>query len=285
MTAAVLSGILILFGSASALAAPGEVGFDRRATGVTSTGTTIYDNTGAAVTDLFDTAAKDLAPGDVRSFTVQLRNTSNETVRFYLKATVPTQAELDALTTAASVTPTFADNSNAHYTDLLTLVQIKVTNQSNSAVLYTGPIGGSAGADLYDADGVFIGTVSAGWAGSIEIEVTIPDTLDNTYQGTLTAVDWVFTVQADDRGGGGNTSTPTPSPSPGFVIEDDEPPLGSIDNKIIDEDDTPLADFWVAPHTGDDSNVFQFATVAAVALVALLLILFVGRRDKKEKQN
>jgi LPXTG-motif cell wall-anchored protein len=303
MTAAVLSGILILSGSVSALAAGPETGGatfrGRNAAPRFPVVASVYNAIdGEQVPDLFGEVTKNLSPGSDVEFTVKLSNDSDETVRFGMKATLVEQDKANKIAALAD----YSDKSAVKHSELLNLISIEITRHTGGDVLYSGTLGGlAADTALYSEAGLsnIIGAVTSGNSGYIDVAVSVPVTLGNEYQNALTAVDWVFTVEADDP------ETPVFYPQvPGTVINDEivpdivpdedivdtEPPLAEppvLDEEVdIPDEDVPLADFEVdIPKTGDDSGMLGFGLVAGVALVGLLGLLVYSFKSKKDEPD
>jgi hypothetical protein len=242
---------------------------------------------------LFGATAKNLAPGDEKTLSVQLQNSSPDPVVFYLKATALTaeraeelanddEYELDAVFDAA------------RYDALLSKISIVVTH--NGETLYNGTLGGSAAVGtnaMYSAVyGVPLGLVSAGNLANISVWLKVGD-LGNGFQKLLTGVEWVFV--ADQRTPGFPTPTPSESPSPGETappeevdIADDDAPLAELDDgKLADigDDDVPLdklPDIIVVPKTGDDGGALTYGTVAGAALAGMIALFLADLRRRKK---
>jgi hypothetical protein len=132
--------------------------------------------------DLFGAATKDLAPGDVRSIEVSLRNNAPDPVDFRLAARSLSTAEARYL--EAAYPGKTADDA--------LLDAIDLTVRHGATTLYAGTLRGASSAGMYSTSGVAIGRVSAGWAGAITVELSVPSSVDNAYMNKLCAVEWVF---------------------------------------------------------------------------------------------
>jgi hypothetical protein len=256
-----------------------------------------YGPGGAEITDLFGAATKNLAPGDEKTFSVQLRNSSPDPVVFYLKATAFTPSQADALADGAYFPDAVFDA--ARHDALLAAIKLEITH--GGATLYKGTLGGTAEAGsnaMYSGTyGVALGQVSAGYVGNINVKLTVGD-LGNDFQRLLTGVEWVFIANQLTPGAQPlPTATPTPvsvdTPPPdatdGVDITDGDTPLTDLDDgKLTDIDggDVPLdalPDIIVVPKTGDGGGgLLTYGTVAGLALASMTALLIVGSRKRKK---
>jgi hypothetical protein len=250
------------------------------------------------VNDLFGDIAKELAPGDERALTVQLRNRSSAEAVFSLKASALTGEAAEALEGV------YAGKSAMDV--LLDAVTAEITY--SGGVIYDGPLRGSSSAPLYGTDGVILGSLGAGSYGTIGVTLRVPGNLDNSYMDSLCAVEWVFAASQEDSSPVTPPTTPTtpsvpgsgtgtiPGTTPGADISDeptplDEGPVSGADDiygedvplgdkpdlVVVVDDPTPMG----LPQTG---GLMTFATPAAIALIVLLAMFamtFVGKRKKE----
>lgn len=265
-------------------------------------GTTTYNvGSGRTITDFFGAATKNLSPGDTRTVTVRLNNTTTQNATFYLIATPLNEDEAAALTSDGS----YFDGKTAS-DELLEQIGVVITRAATPNVsLYSGLMSGHssvAPANPMPQNVLPIGTVTSGASATITVALTIPGTLDNGYQDTLAAVNWSFIAELADPPGGPiityppSPSTPTQPATPDAppptdeVIEDETPPLANYEPPIIDdeveigEEDVPLAEFEVVPETGDDRpGIFTFGTLAAASAAVIVVLLITGNKRGKKK--
>jgi hypothetical protein len=170
-----------------------------------------YDNVNVAAYgyDAFGALTKDLYPGERREVTVRLRNNAPDNVEF-LMAVWPV---------ADTRAKDLADNYYAGKTAdgrLLDEIMMEVTHAG--ALLYQGTLRGLAaggGDSLYtDAPGKSLGTVPPGHSGVITVALSLPDTLDNSFMDTLTAIEWRFVARQLDETSGEKETPPTPPITP-----------------------------------------------------------------------
>jgi hypothetical protein len=282
IAAAVLTGaLLILTGPLGAFAAADNaVEFDL-ADGETPEWDYVGVTTRGSLNDLFGEVTKELAPGATRTVDVQLRNRSDESVTFYLRA--------EALTGdgAKALESDFAGKTAID--DLLGYIETEV--YYGDGRIYKGTLGGAAADNtIYARDGALLGTLSANSYGSIKVTLSVSEKLDNRYFNALCAVNWTFTAT-----GGATDGPPPPPPPPPRLddgqlteIEDDDTPLatqlgepGEPEVVVIADPETPLA----LPQTG---GLMTYATPAALALAVLLALYaatYVRGRKKENKAS
>jgi hypothetical protein len=310
IAAAVLSVIISLTTlGVSAAAAENNLNFDRGAT-PTFSDTTTYSVSGRkTITDFFGEITKNLTPGDEpKIVTVKLNNTAPESATFYL---IATPLEQEATETLIADGYAFAAGKTAK-ADLLEQILVEVKHVGTTAgekVLYEKDSMKGLNSNGYEGNVLPIGTVTGNSHATITIELTIPAEVGNEYQNALAAVDLSFRyVLADPPPSGQppivvppnipqvnqpeNPAQPAPPAPPvndDEIIEDAPPPLTEYTPPIIDDEETetiddeevPLADFEVAPKTGDENpGMLTFATVAAIALVTIIVLLMTGGRKK-----
>ena len=156
------------------------------------------------------------------------------------------------------------------------------------------------------ADGVYLGTFSAGSEATLTVDLTVDINMGNEFQNAQEYIDWVFYAQQvvnpitpdpdpedpDDPGEdieddpvpeGPGPDDPDDPGDPGEDIEDDPVPEGPGPDlpgeEDIDEDGVPTTDM---PNTGDDTPIALWAALAVLSGGGMAALLVSG---KKEKQN
>ncbi|MDR0862354.1 MAG: hypothetical protein LBN30_06245 [Oscillospiraceae bacterium] len=326
LAAAVLSVILALtVCSGAALAAGTELtGSGAEQTFAPWGGTAVKTykyGTDQTITDLFGDATKNLAPGDTASTTVTLTNNATEAVTFYLRATPIRKEKAVNLTEPKSTDGDGSDfqdkTANDDLLDLVTIVI--VSNEASPRTLYNGRLNGLDSTfygppNTTNESPIPIGTVSSGSSASITATITIPESLGNTYQDTLTAFEWVFYAWIPDPVDSPTPpdypGDPSPAVSPAVSVEPTpepteftEPtiPLGLMTPEptqppvvdyptpptppVIDleEDEIPKPEWVVVnPKTGD--NGFDTWTVLMGTTLTVLVVWLVVAIAKKRKE-
>lgn len=178
-----------------------------------------------SLNDLFGDVTKELAPGDEKAVTVQLRNSSQRQAEFWLRAEALTGDGAKALE---------ADFPSKAAVDAL-LGNISIDIDYQGAPIYAGSLGGVGTSDLYTGEGVSLGTLEAGAYGAIEVSLRVSAALGNEYQNSMCAVRWIFTATQDDEEPPEEPTTTAPSgdgtpPGPGGgqgSIEPNDPGPGA----------------------------------------------------------
>ena len=93
-------------------------------------------------------------------------------------------------------------------------------------------------------DWVCLGTLYSGGEVNLNVILDVPVELDNTYQQQIGYLDWEFRIEE-------------------YEIEPTDPE---------------------PPQTGDDSKLWLWTTLVIVSLFAMIILLFVSKREKKEEQ-
>ena len=218
-------------------------------------------------TDLFG-GFKNVVPGDTLTQIIRLQNlqTDGRTVALYLRATAPDEA------------------GRAFLADL------RLTVRQGATILSQAPADETAGL----TNDVLLGRFDADHSGDITVELTVPETLDNTIAGAAGAVNWIFTATVTPAplptatAPPGPTGTPgptasappgTPAPTasappgtPGPTATSTPPPAGGAGEDGPATPAVPLAN-KTPPHipaTGDPGIPPPcFAVAAAIAALAI----------------
>lgn len=205
-------------------------------------------------------------PGDTLTQNIEIQNSRNETVTFYLNAT---------------------DSSGE--SALLQQIGLTVTNVSSNQVIYKGNLTGKPTSaysnDMYknsgpQRSGINLGSFSKNTAVSIKAEITVPLTLDNDYADKVSQVTWNIRAQIPDPPssssypGRGTNRPDTDLDRSYWIITDEDIPLGGALYTIPDQQ-IPLAPL---PKTGGSGKL---GLVAAAVLLAASAQAFVKKLAKR----
>jgi len=146
-------------------------------------------------TDLFGAGFKELMPGDRVSTQVTIKNTSADTdfVRLSLRVIPNDENTAEASTLAAAKEH---GKDAADMLDFLAQLDIAVTNAATGATVFQGKADqqyGPAGAYLQ------LGDYKSGETVTLNVALSVPVTLDNTYANRVGEIDWQFLVEAFDH--------------------------------------------------------------------------------------
>lgn len=202
-----------------------------------------------------------------------------------------------------SPTDLFTEFKNVMPGDTLT-DQITVKNGSGSrkAKIYLKSLGGieeneflnqmtlkvsladaSAGKDLFDApadqtdgltDWVLLGTLRPGAAVTLNVELMVPITMDNSFQEKVGKLQWQFKVEEVSTGsggssGGGGSSGPSggsTSGGPGVIVDE----LTVIEEPVVSLTPVPADKL---PKTGDTTNLALWMLLMAISGGALAVLM------------
>lgn len=164
-------------------------------------------------------------------------------------------------------------------------------------------------------EGVLLGTFAAGQTTDLTVTLTVPITMDNTFQGAESPVNWMFYAEqvtsgggggspsgGGSNGGGGNSSgggsadseitvpdtdipqgdlnLPDAPEESEVTVPDTEVPLG-LPEIDVEQEAVPLAS---VPKTGDNSHLMLFIVLMVASGTGLTALLLTGKRaDEKKK--
>ena len=270
-----------------------------------------YSSTGDEIVDFFGALTKELLPGDTRSFTVELKNTSDAKVLFWMRTCPVTRdgSTLDGFKSSELTTlkASFTDKTPLNNDDLLDQITLKLTNPFSTpagATLYSGTLRGD-GTGINNEKWTQLGYVNPGQSGYIGVSVDVPMSLSNYYQNSLAAVEWQFYTEYDDSpvvtpppSGGSKTpkppvtTTPTgelqpPEKLPTLLEESpSEEPIAEEPITNIDNPTPPAADFVVQPpRTGDTQALGLWISTACAGMIGFIFLGYISsRKDKKTEQ-
>lgn len=246
--------------------------------------------------DFFGAEGKDLMPGDRFTKRMEIANDSNDALLVYLLAEVGD----DVYAAYRQDHPDAQADGVTYVEQLIKELTMTITALDRDGkpqeVYYQGPASG----DPQHADaaatkagltarypntehGIVIGKLSHGAVASLSFDVEVPTSLGNAYQNALSMVRWRLVCDA----------------TPPEVIPDETVPLTPTGSRpadptgtgttvtrpveIIEDPDVPLID---GPKTGESFAPVLTAVLAAGAAVTLLiLVLLIGKRQKRAKET
>lgn len=217
----------------------------------------------------FGTAFSDMLPGVSYEQRILLKNTSSDTVKFYMNLNVLKtlkNAKLDG----AGYTVILSDSSNTLYSSV---------NGTISGTLIGGSGSGAELGDLnkafYSSDGtgMLVATVQPGGSERLTLRIQADATMSNAYQGADGTLQFQFFGEVPQSGGvtkvvtlPGETRYETTEVND--TTRNDETQNGQNGIKTV--------------QTGDNSPIYL---VAAILVVAVILLLITGRKKKGSKQD
>ncbi|MBR2730529.1 MAG: hypothetical protein IKD72_00900, partial [Clostridia bacterium] len=136
--------------------------------------------------DLFEYYTKDLMPGAQVTFRVLVRNTSGQPVNMYLKAADPDEATYAANGADAALSKALLKEMP---------MRIDLIDGAAATPLFNGLSDGTSGTGTGMREFISLGTAPSGVDRFLEIRLTVPVTLDNTYQNAIGVIDWIFRVE------------------------------------------------------------------------------------------
>jgi len=167
--------------------------------------------------DLFDNF-KGVMPGDVRTETITVINKAKDCdkIKVYIQAQRHNTETGDNANPMSETVAQANNNDLAYMHDFL--YQLSMTVKNGTETIY------NASPDTLDgfAEPVYLGTIAAGATITLDVQLQVPITLDNTYANRVGEVDWLFLVYPFN-------DTPTPPPTPDF-------PQNVIVNKVWVDD-------------------------------------------------
>ena len=260
--------ILLVLGTAPAAFAD-EVTSTEPSTGIIYKGKSVVDrwfyrevDTTYTPTDLFKNF-KGVMPGDTLVQDFIVKNEAKNSIKLFME--VLPHGEGNALSEGVAQYATTAQSID--FLNQLSM-QVVAGKGDNAKVLFDIPVG-QLGTYYGKAE---LGTIAAGYGAELRVKLNVPITMGNEYALDLAngkgigEVDFKFTIQENEPGGGGGN----PPKNPDEEIDDPDIPLDGPDEPIvipgepvedIPDPEVPLGD---APQTGDNANI--------AAMIILLLV-------------
>jgi hypothetical protein len=196
----------------------------------------------------FGTAFSSMLPGVTYTQEIQLRNTSlDDTVRYYMDMSV-LQTLKNAGLDGAGYTVTLTSNGETLYSSVSGTVSGTLVGGSNS----TGELA-DLNEDFYSSDGqgILVATLKPGETATLALSIAADATMSNAYQDAEGVIQFQFFGEI----------VPVNTPTPNIVQKT------VYVNKGV--------------KTGDSSPIYIVAAVLVVAVVALVVIGIVKKKNKK----
>lgn len=225
----------------------------------------VSDNLGSS--NSINDRMAEMQPGDTMKVSVALTNRNSAVAHWYMKNTITKSME-DVATMAGAYT--------------YELVYVDPAGTPN--VLYTSEtVGGDSGKGLLEVDSrltdyFYLGAIANGQSGRIDLTVGLDgETQGNSYQTKVANLSMNFAVEPQPQipgGGGGKTHHRT-------VTRE------VVNNEVVylDEDGVPLAQTTDFVRTSDEMNLFPYVMAACISGFLLLIVAFLGMKDRKEEEE
>ena len=202
-------------------------------------------------TDLF-TDFKDVMPGDVITQRITLRHDSS----------ADTVAKIYMRSRGAH------PDSGAFLSKLK--LQVHVLDEGSKESLFDNAANHAKPME----DWVWLGTLKPGAEVDLDVILTVPVELDNTYSDLIGYLDWHFMVEE--------------FPADEFVFEDSEE--GEEDDSDYPSKDAggqdPSKDAGGQnPFTGDNAQLWLWLSVMAIALILILILIFAKKKRDSDEKN
>ncbi len=192
---------------------------------------------------------KQMMPGETDTQTINVTNSTQDTVNIYLRAEGAERSDFDS------------DEAYAMSNELIGMLNLtlELTQPGSdvSTVIYDGPASGVPAGEQGEVGDmttpISLGSFAQDSSATIVATLQVPEELDNRYQNAMAKVRWIFSVEGKD------------------VVSDDS---------STPETSKPQTD---GPTTGDYLNLIWIgiAVIASACLVVVLLVL----RKKADNKN
>ncbi|MCR5782521.1 MAG: hypothetical protein K6G90_07250 [Clostridia bacterium] len=183
---------------------------------------------------LFGHYTKDLMPGETVTFRILVRNSGKIPVNLYLKAADPDDATYELNDADKELSKALLREMPMH---------IDLVDGDAKKSLFDGFSDGTSGSARNMREFISLGISNAGSERYLEVSVTVPPTLDNTYQKAIGIIDWILRVE----------ETAEESSEP--YSEPDTEPHSEPDTEPHSEPDTePHSEPYTEPHSEPDTE-------------------------------
>ena len=241
-------------------------------------------------TDLFK-EFKTVMPGDELSDTIVIRNYYKGCDYIWVYMGAMLHDEVENLISDKVYEELEGDTYQEKLDDMNDFLhQLTLTVKHGDTVIYEGhPDELSAG---FEGEMKALGRLSYGETTTLDVELSVPFELGNEYADRIGEVDWVFSVDEKNKGGGGEDPEDPEDPDDPEDPEDpEEPPIVLGDEDVKDPEEPPLVlgdedekviEVTDAPKTGDDTVIMPYIALFAVGLVGTILTAVKKRKTKEE---
>ncbi|MDD5803609.1 hypothetical protein ACTQWG_16870 [Blautia sp. HCP3S3_H10_1] len=215
---------------------------------------------GGESTDLFANF-KNLQPGCSRSQTIRLSNTSDNTIRMYLRAE-----------------PTKQDQNNLEQIQQLLSRYGIIEIRENGKVLYQGSVDGNlTGTGWNMKKDIDLGIFGPGQGRNLVVKLSVDENMDNEYEELLGKVKWVFSAQGE-----AGDSHKEQSSSGMETSREDTGESQNGRNNTTGKEPEIYATASSSPKTGDETRIVGKWFALFAALVAMIMI---GRKQCRKERN
>ncbi len=247
-----ISVVLILSMCVFAFAAsPSEIAFGKNFT---------FD---AGSNDLF-TNFKGLVPGEDRSQQINIKNTSSDSAKFYLKMEAAPQNENLS-----------EEEKNLVYDLLYNRIKIKITDE-NKNLIYSGSIGGDANVNNQStttSKPLTLGEVASNKTKTITVELVMDGDIGNEYKGLSGNVRWVFIAEQNGK-------------TDDIIVGDNDIPLGGLPGfGTGNGNDSGNSILGGIINTNDPSNIIMWSIILVASIFAIAYISYKKERQKNTRRT
>ena len=279
--------VILLALGATPMAFADEVTSTEPSTGIIYKGKSVVDrwfyrdvDTTYTPTDLFKNPEfKNVMPGDILVQDFIVKNESKNSIKLFMEV-LPHGADNAISEGVNTTTPQMIDFLNQ-----LSL-QVKAGKGESERVLFDIPANPDNNPEIKGLGTYYgkaeLGNLASGLGSELHVILKVPVTLDNDYALDLAngvgigEIDFRFTIQENEPGGGGGGKDPKPPKDPEEEIDDPDVPKGEPDEPTvipgepvedIPDPKVPLGD---APKTGDNTKILPLMLLMIAALAGLV---------------
>lgn len=277
--------ILLVLGSAPAAFAD-EVTSTEPSTGIIYKGKSVVDrwfyrdvDTTYTATDLFKNPGfKSVMPGDTLVQDFIVKNEAKNSIRLFMEVVAHDGVKNKLSDSVAAKTTT---EQMIQFLNQMSL-QVTTGEGDGEVVLFNIPANPEnkpeiKGLGTFTSEKpVELGVLGAGSGTVLHAKLIVPITMNNDFANEIGEIDFRFTVQENEPGGGGGGKDPKPPKDPEEEIDDPDVPLDGPDEPTvipgepvedIPDPKVPLGD---APKTGDNTKILPLMLLMIAALAGLV---------------
>ena len=269
--------ILLVLGSAPAAFAD-EVTSTEPSTGIIYKGKSVVDrwfyrdvDTTYTATDLFKNPGfKGVMPGDTLVQDFIVKNEAKNSIRLFMEVVAHDGVKNKLSDSVAAKTTT---EQMIQFLNQMSL-QVTTGEGENAKILFAIPEGQLG--TFTSEKPVELGVLGAGSGTVLHAKLIVPITMNNDFANEIGEIDFRFTIQENEPGGGGGGKDPKPPKDPEEEIDDPDVPLDGPDEPTvipgepvedIPDPKVPLGD---APKTGDNTKILPLMLLMIAALAGLV---------------